>query len=191
MIPENRLTDDKLKDLLKSGVRQITIAATYGLTRSAVSQRCRKLGIRTVAAVSEKAAAHIVNQNIEAVDQLHKINLVCNRLLDEVTGETYIVDELTNAVEGVLEAHELGDSGAMVAMLKGLIDKVTRDREFALKSCAEIREQLKLQAVTYQTMYSSQAMAEFKRAVIEEINATSPETKRRIVERLSRRRLMG
>ncbi len=191
MIPEHRLTDDKLADLLKSGVRQITIANTYGLSRSAVSQRVRKLGLRTVAVVSDKAAQHIVTQNIQAVDQLHKINTVCNRLLDEVTGETYIIDELTHAVEGVLEAHKAGDVGQIVEVLKGLIDKVTRDRTFALKACGEIREQLKLLAVTYQTMYSAQAMADFKKAVIEEINVESPEVKRRIVERLSRRRLMG
>lgn len=72
----------KLNQLLRSGKTQRECAQVFGVTEGAISKAKKELNINVVKNVSLENAHRIVNKNLNAVDQLQKINGHANELLD-------------------------------------------------------------------------------------------------------------
>ena len=74
----------KLSQMLRSGQTQRKIAQVFGVTEGAVSKAKRELNLSVVRNVTLENAHRVVDKNLNAVDQLYKINEEANKLLDEL-----------------------------------------------------------------------------------------------------------
>ena len=78
------MNDTKLLRLIDSGKTQADAARELGVSRQAVSQRLIELRGRTTKVMATKKIEQVVDQRLDAVEQLNKINTEANRLLDEL-----------------------------------------------------------------------------------------------------------
>ena len=78
------MNDTKLIRLIDSGSTQAEAARELGVSRQAVSKRLIELRGRTTKVMATKKIEQVVEQRLDAVDQLHKINVEANRLLNEL-----------------------------------------------------------------------------------------------------------
>ena len=74
----------KLNQMLTSGKSVKECAKQFGVTPSAISQAKKMLSVAVVKNVAMENAHRVVEKNLDAVDQLQKINVEANRLLDEL-----------------------------------------------------------------------------------------------------------
>ena len=79
-----KINDTKLVRLVDGGMTQADAARELGVTRQAVSQRLIELRGRTTRVMAAKQINRVVDQRLDAVEQLQKINTKANRLLDEL-----------------------------------------------------------------------------------------------------------
>jgi len=74
----------KLNRMLTSGKSVKDCAKQFSVTPSAISQAKKMLSVAVVKNVAMENAHRVVEKNLDAVDQLQKINVEANRLLDEL-----------------------------------------------------------------------------------------------------------
>ena len=118
--------------------------------------------------VALETAHKVVEKNLNAVDQLQKINTYANELLDL----------LMRWNRGDEEALQILESQVKKVRVRGSEEEVTEykfkdPRELALKAMAEIRGQLNLQLDIFKTLYDVQAIADFQREVLDAIGEVS------------------
>jgi predicted transcriptional regulator len=136
--------------MLADGKSQVDIARHFGVTRSAVSKAAKELHIAVVRDVTMENAHRVVSKNLNAVEQLARINEKANELLDA--------------------AIEADDNGAVLSFMR------------------EIRGQLALQLDLLRCLFDLRTVEEFQGEVLNVIGEVSPETRRRIIERLRQKR---
>ena len=185
-MPKPKIDKVKLNKLLRSGKSQKEIAQVFGVSEGAVSKAKQALSVQVVKSVVLENAHRVVDQNLNAVQQLYNVNRVANQLLDELTGEDKTINRMVKAVEGSLNYE--GDLSKQKEHIRRIILKVNQDRLTALKACAEIRNQLKLQLEIFQTLYDMKAVEEFQKEVLTAIGEVSPDVRNAIVNRLSQKR---
>lgn len=185
-MPKPKIDKVKLNKLLRSGKSQKEIAQIFGVTDGAITKAKQALSVQVVKSVVLENAHRVVDQNLNAVEQLHKVNHVANRLLDELTGEDKTINRMVKAVEGSLNYE--GDLSKQKEHIRRIILEVNQDRLIALKACAEIRNQLKLQLEIFQALYDMKAVEEFQKEVLTAIGEVSPDVRNAIVNRLSKKR---
>ena len=81
---EAKIDKIKLSQMLRSGKAQREIAQVFGVTESAVSKAKKELNLNVVKNVVLENAHRVVDKNLNAIDQLYKINEAANMLLDEL-----------------------------------------------------------------------------------------------------------
>jgi hypothetical protein len=175
----------QLSRMLRSGKSGKECSKVFGVTEGAISQARKELNIAVVKSVALETAHHVVDQNLNAVDQLQKINSYANELLD------------------LLMAWNRGDKGALQVLesqvkkvrVKGKEEEVMElkfkdPRELALRAMAEIRGQLSLQLEIFKTLYDLEAVADFQREVLTAIGEASKDVRERVVQRLKERRAL-
>lgn len=74
----------KLNQMLRSGKSVKDCASFFKVSPSAISQAKKNLNVSVVRNVALENAHRVVDKNLNAVDQLHRINQEANRLLDEL-----------------------------------------------------------------------------------------------------------
>jgi len=178
----------KLSQMLRGGKTQRDCAKAFGVTEGAISQVKKELNINVVKSVALENAHRVVDKSLNAVDQLQKINRVSKQLLDELTGEDQTIDRMVKAVEGSL-VYE-GNPINQKEYIRRVILQVNRDKNTALKACAEIRGQLRLQLDIFSTLYDLQAVQDFQREVLDAIASVNPEVRDQIVRSLKERRAL-
>ena len=129
-----------------------------------------------------------MNKNLDAIDQLQRVNQVANQLLDELTGEDQVISRMVKAVEGSLVYEE--NPKKQKAYIRQIILLVNQDKATALKACAEIRGQLSLQLDIFKTLYDMEAVAEFQREVLSAIGEEAPDVRNKIIRRLKESRTL-
>jgi len=118
---------------------------------------------------------------INVVDQLHKINLAANELLDILLRWNRGDDEALQILESQVRKVRTGKG----EKAEEITEYRFRDpRELAFKAMQEIHGQLKLQLEIFQTLYSMQAVRQFETEVLEIIGSVSPEARDEIIHRL-------
>jgi len=182
-MPRPKFSDTKLKQLVNDGLNCTRIAKRLGVTKGAVSQRLKALNLAASKEVALVRAADVVRKELNAVEQLQKINDYANELLDL----------LMRWNRGDEEALQILESQVRTVKVRGQEEEVTEyrfkdPRELALKAMQEIRGQLKLQLEIFQALYDIQAVAEFQKEVLEIIGNASPETRDQIIHNLKERR---
>ena len=181
-----RVDIHKLSQMLRSGKSVKQCAKFFGVTPGAISQHKKNLNIAVVKNVALENAHRVVDKNLNAVDQLHQINQIANQLLDELIGEDQTIDRMVKAVEGFL-MHE-GDPIKQKEHIRQVLLKVNQNKNTALKACAEIRNQLRLQLEIFQTLYDMKAIQEFQQEVLTAIGEASSDVRDRIIYNLGQKR---
>ncbi|MHC1744973.1 MAG: hypothetical protein AB9873_18370 [Syntrophobacteraceae bacterium] len=167
--PNQKINDQELKDLVKQGLTGVQIAEHFGCRPSAVNIRIKALNLNVAKEITLRRAPEIVQGEINAIQQLQKINVHANEILDG------------------LMRWQRGEPEAL-ATIEGQANGGKDPRELALKAMCEIRSQLKLQLEIFQTLYDIQAIAAFQQEVLEAIGEASPEIRDKILENLHQRR---
>jgi len=83
-MPEAKINKVKLSQMLRAGKAQREIAQVFGVTESAISKAKKELNLNVVKNVALENAHRVVDKNLNAIDQLYKINEAANKLLDEL-----------------------------------------------------------------------------------------------------------
>lgn len=183
-MPKAKIDVIQLERMLRSGKTQRECAQVFGVTEGAVSKAKKELNINVVKSVAMENAHRVVDKNLNAVDQLQKINDHANWLLDHVMkwvkGDKAAIQVLEKNVRkvnvGTREEPEIVDEF-----------KFKDPHEIALKAMAEIRGQLKLQLDIFQVLYDMKANQEFQDEVLTAIGEESPNARDRIISRLAKK----
>ena len=124
----------------------------------------------------------IAGCEINIVDQLQKINLAANELLDILMRWNRGDDEALQILESQVRKVRIGKG----ENAEEITEYRFRDpRELAFKAMQEIRGQLKLQLEIFQALYATQAVQQFQAEVLEIIGNVSPEARDEIIRRLT------
>ncbi|MGD0662165.1 MAG: helix-turn-helix domain-containing protein [Syntrophorhabdales bacterium] len=171
----------KLSQLLSEGKSGKEIARLLGVSEGAISKARKELGIAVVRNVALESAPKVVDKNLNAIDQLSKINAAANEILDLLMAWGRGDDTALQVLESSIRKIKRGSKKEPEEVEEF---KMKDPRELALKACAEIRGQLSLQLEIFKTLYDVEAIAEFQREVLEAIGEVSPDVRNRIVQRL-------
>lgn len=182
-MPRHKFTDIELKRLVKQGLSCSEIAKRLGVTKGAVSMRLKAMKEAITKDVALRNAGEIVQREINAMDQLQKINAHANEILDLLMAWQ----------RGEPEALQILESQVRYVKVNGKEEPVKEfkfkdPRELALRAMQEIRGQLKLQLELFQALCDLQAVLAFQEEVLEAIGAASPEVRDRIIKNLQERR---
>ncbi len=178
-MPSIKIDRVKLNQMLTAGKSQKEIALVFGVTEGAVSKARKELNIAVVKNVSLERAHQVVEKNLNAVEQLQKINAHANEILDT----------LMRWNRGDKEALQILESQVRKVKVRGSEEEITEyrlkdPRELALKAMAEIRGQLSLQLDIFKTLNDLQAVAEFQKEVLTIIGEVDANVRDRIIQRL-------
>ena len=178
----NRIDDNRLLQLIRNGNTISEAARKIGVDKATVSRRLKALNVAINRNVTIRAAHKIVDREINALDQLQKINRDANELLDL----------LMRWNRGEDDALQVLESQVRKIKVRGQEEEITdfrlKDpRELALKAMQEIRGQLKLQLEIFQVLFDMQAVQQFQAEVLEVIGSVSAEARDGIIRRLTER----
>lgn len=181
-----KINDRELIRLIdKEKLSQSAAARKLGVTRQAVSQRLQELRGKTTRAVVAKKVEECVDQKLDAVAQLQKINEHANELLDLCMAWSRGDDEALQILESQRKIRKvrIGDEEIDVTEFR-----FKDPRELALKSMSEIRGQLKLQLEIFQALYDLRAAQEFQQEVLQAIGEVDADIRSKIIHRLNEKR---
>ncbi len=184
------INDGKLLELIDvKKLNQAQAARRLGVTRQAVNRRLIEIRGKTTKVVAAKKIERVVDQKLNAMDQLRNINDSANEILDLVMGWIRGEDDSIRVLESQVKkiVYREDESGKDKEI--GVKEIKFKDpRELALKAMAEIRGQLKLQLDIFQALFSLQAAEEFQNIVLEIIGEVDPSVRNEIIHRLNAKR---
>jgi len=186
---ERKINDSVMLAMLDKGKKQVEVARFFGVSPQAISDRMKQLQGGVTKIVTLERGNEIVERKLNTVEQLHHINDVTNKLLDELTGEDHIIDNMVKAVKAFIE-FEKEPSKDNAKYLKNIILKINSEKNTAIKACAEIRAELSLQLEIYKTLYDFEAVREFQQEVLNTIAEVNQEVRNEIIKRLKQRRAL-
>lgn len=130
---DSKIDKVKLDRLLRSGKSGKECARIFGVTPGAISQARKELNISVVRHVGLEAASKVVSRNLDAVDQLAKINREANTLLDQAIAAR----EHATAIKAMSEIRQ--QLGLQLEILSTLNDirAVQRFQQSVLDAIAE------------------------------------------------------
>ncbi len=168
--------------LIRNGDTVTEAGRKMGVSRQAVSKRLNVLNIAISRNVAIQAAHKIVDREINALDQLQKINRDANELLDLLMGWNRGEDVALRILESQVRKIKAGGQEEEISKYK-----FKDPREPALKAMQEIRGQLKLQLDIFQALFDMQAIQQFQAELLEVIGSVSTEARDEIIRRLTER----
>jgi AcrR family transcriptional regulator len=178
----SRIDDKQLLQLIKNGCTVVEVARRMGVSRRAVYKRLKDLNIAINRNIAIRAAHKIVDREINALDQLQKINRDANELLDLLMRWNRGEDEALRVIESQVRKIKIRGQEEEIPEYK-----FKDPRELALKAMQEIRGQLKLQLEIFQALFDMQAVQQFQAEVLEVIGSVSTEARDEIIRRLTER----
>ena len=173
----------KLGQMLRSGKSVKECAKFFEVTSGAISQHKKNLNIAVVKNVVLENAHRVVDKNLNAVDQLQKINGYANSLLDLCMKWVDGDDKALQVLESQVRTVRVGKDEFPVSEYK-----FKDPREIALKAMSEIRGQLKLQLEIFQCLYDMKAVQEFQQEVLTAIGEVDTDVRDQIINKLKERR---
>jgi hypothetical protein len=178
----SQIDDKQLRHLIRNGNTVSEAALKMGIAKGTVSRRLKRLNIAINRSVTLRAAHKIVDREINALDQLQKINRDANELLDLLMRWSRGDDEALRILESQVRKIKVGGQEEEISEYK-----FKDPRELALKAMQEIRGQLKLQLEIFQALFDMKAVQQFQAEVLEVIGSVSTEARDEIIRRLTER----
>jgi predicted transcriptional regulator len=178
-----KFTDTELKRLVRRGLSCSAIAERLGVSKAAVSMRLKAMNLAITKDVALRNAGDVVEREINALDQLQKINAHANEILDL----------LMRWQRGEPEALQILESQVRYVRVNGQAELVKEfrfkdPRELALRAMGEIRAQLALQLQIFQALCDITAVRNFQNEVLDGIAEAAPEIRDNIIKNLQERR---
>ena len=93
----------KLSDMFRSGKTVKECAKYFGVTPGAISQHKKNINVAVVKNVALENAHRIVDKNLNAIEQLHKINEQANQLLDDLVQKPEMKLKIMAEIRGQLK----------------------------------------------------------------------------------------
>ncbi|MGO9020188.1 MAG: hypothetical protein ACLQVJ_17765 [Syntrophobacteraceae bacterium] len=177
---KSRTDDEQFLQLIRDGNTVSEMARKMGVGNSAVSKRLRRLNVSINRNVTIRSADKIVDREINALDQLQKINRDTNEVLDLLMRWNRGEDAALQALASQARKIRAGGRKEVITEYR-----FKDPRELALKSMKEIRGQLKLQLEIFQALFDMKAVQQFQAEVLEVIGSVSTEARDEIIRRLT------
>ncbi len=176
----NRIDNNQLLQLIRNGDTVSEAARKLGVNKATVSIRLKELNVAINRNVTIRAAHKIVDREINALDQLQKINRDANELLDLLMRWNRGEDDALQVLESQVRKIKVRGQEEEISEYK-----FKDPRELAPKAMQEIRGQLKLQLEIFQALFDMKGVQEFQTEVLEVIGSVSPEARDEIMRRLT------
>ena len=186
-MPAPKIDKIKLNRLLTSGKSQKEAAQVFGVTEGAISKAVKGLNIAVIKNVALENAHKVVDKNLNAVQQLQKINDYANELLDLLMRWNRGDKDALQILETQVASKKVR-IGSQEEFVKEF--KFKDPRELALRAMQEIRGQLSLQLEIYRALYDMAAAAEFQKEVLTAIGEVAPDVRERIIRNLQKARVI-
>ena len=156
-----KIDPDVLREYLDAGHTQADAARHFGVSEPAIHQRLRKLKQLTSQVVALEKAGALVDQKLTATERLERVQRIIDHELDYAVKQAQKPDADRSALAHVI-----------------------------LALAGEVRQQLGLQLSISRALVDLRVVKEFQETVIESIRQESPDTARRIIDRLKERRAL-
>jgi len=180
-----KINDHKLLRLIDNqGMNQTEAAKELNVSRQAVSKRLQEIRGKTTKVIVAKKLEQVVDRKIDAMDQLIRINEYTNEILDLVMAWGRGDDEALQILASQIKNKKVRVGSEEIGVPEF---KLKDPKEIALKACAEIRNQIKLQLEIFQALYSLQEVEEFQKTIVEVLGQVSPEMRDQFVKKLMAR----
>lgn len=173
----------KLSQMLRDGKSQKDVAKALHVSEAAISKAKKELNINVVKNVALENAHRVVDKNLDAVQQLQKINQDANEILDLLMRWNRGDKAALQVLESQVRKVRVGKTEKFVEEFK-----FKDPRELALRAMQEIRGQLSLQLDIFKTMYDMAAIAEFQTEVLTAIGDVAPDVRNKIIQSLKKNR---
>ncbi len=99
-----KINDRRLLQLIdKEKMTQSDAAKELGVSRQAVSRRLQEMRGKTTRVVIAKKVEHAIDNKLNAIEQLKKINTEANRLLDELADDPGLKIKVMSEIRGQLK----------------------------------------------------------------------------------------
>ncbi len=181
MRPET-INDHKLLRLIdRDKLSQAEAARRLGVSRQAVHQRLQEIRGKATKVVVAKKLEEVVDNRIDAMGQLKKINDYANELLDLLMRWNRGDEEALQVLENQVKRIRVGKNEEVEISEVKFKDP----RELSVKVMGEIRRQSELQFKIFESLYSMQAVDEFQAAVLETIAEVDDDARRQIIRKLN------
>jgi predicted transcriptional regulator len=171
---------------------QKEVAKIFHVSIAAISMAVKKLGIETTKTIAmprrtaEKVSAEkVLQQSIDAIKQLIKINSYANEMLDMLMRWQRGEKEALQLLESQVRRVRIRDQEEDVAEYR-----FKDPRDLAIRLMAEIRCQLSLYLEIFSSLYDMEAFKEFKEAFLNSIGKVNPEVRDSIIAHLQKQRLL-
>ena len=186
-MPKRKIDRVKLSRMLREGKPQREIAQVFGVTEGAISKAKGELSVGVIKVAAMEHGHELVTQNIDAAQELTRINRVINNLMDEVTAKPEVLNRLTNGVMAIIEDRGTKENRQRV---REALSVILKNQDLQIKASQEIRGQLSLQWEISKGMVDIREVAAFQRVVVETIRKQRPEVARELVNALKREKAL-
>ena len=196
MTARRKISIPELQKCFEAGLGVTETARQLGVSKGAISKRAKALRITLRRSTPKENAikdvvlfhaGDIVTKEIDAIDQLRKINSYANELLDLLMRWNRGDEEALQILESQVINKQVR-IGKNIEFIKEY--KMKDPRELALKAMQEIRGQIQLQFEIFEGLYNMESVAEFQEAILTTIAEVEPDVKKRIIEKLKDRRIL-
>ena len=183
----------KLHEMAKKQASQAKMAAAFGVSQAAISKALKGLERETTRCLTappnsaRKSAGKIIENTINAAEQLLKINKNANELLDLVMAWQRGDDVALQIMESQVQMKKVR-VGKEIELIKEY--KFRDPRELALKAMEAIKGQLHLQLEIFKALYDMEAFKEFTAAFLRVMARRDPKARDEMIQELQKERLL-
>ena len=188
-----KIDREKLHELARKGTSQGQMASAFGVSQAAISKALKDLERETTKCLTapptsaQKSAARVIENTINAAEQLLKINKDANELLDLVMAWQRGDDVALQVLESQVQIRKIR-IGKEIEMVKEY--KFKDPRELALKAMEAIKGQLHLQLEIFKALYDMEAFKEFTEAFLRVMARRDSKARDEMIQELQKERLL-
>ena len=188
-----KIDRQKLSELARKGTSQAQMATAFGVSQAAVSkalERAREGNHEMPDRSSDfrpEERGKVIENSINAAEQLLKINKNANELLDLVMAWQRGDDVALQILESQVQMKKMR-IGKEIELVKEY--KFKDPRELALKAMGAIKDQLHLQLEIFKALYDMEAFKEFTEAFLRVMARRDPKARDEMIQELQKERLL-
>jgi hypothetical protein len=175
----------RLQQCLDDGKRPTEIAKQIGVSRSAISQAMKAMGRAATAYLAIEQAPRLVNQRLDTIAQLNKINSYANELLELLMAWNRGEDVAIQLLESQMRRVRVHGKEQRVKQIR-----FKDPRELAFTAMKLIQDQLAFQQQCFKDLYDFQYLQDFQRELIQLLREVNPNAADEFIRRLEKLHLM-